>query len=140
MPPSEVFLSHSSHDRRMAARLAATVTAHGLSVWYSPTEIVGAQQWHDEIGKALSRCDWFMVILSPQSVTSKWVKRELLFALQNDRYNDHIVPILDQACDYTMLSWTLSSIQMVDFSHDFADGCRRLLQVWRVDYNSELLG
>ena len=140
MPPSEIFLSHSSHDRRVAARLADAVTAHGLRVWYSPTEIVGAQQWHDEIGKALSRCDWLMVILSPHAVTSMWVKRELLFALQDKRYNDHIIPILYRACDYSALSWTLSSIQIVDFSSDFAEGCRRLLRVWHIDLNSEVLG
>jgi hypothetical protein len=39
--------------------------------------IRGAQQWHDEIGTALKRCDWFLLVLSPQSVRSMWVKHEL---------------------------------------------------------------
>jgi hypothetical protein len=39
-----------------------------------------AQQWHDEIGAALRRCDWFVLVLSPHTVESIWVKRELLFS------------------------------------------------------------
>lgn len=67
---------------------------HGLGVWYSRTNLVGAQQWHDEIGKALGRCDWFIVVLSEHAVKSRWVKRELLYALRNARFDDHIVPVL----------------------------------------------
>lgn len=53
--PNEVFLSHSSEDRDFADSLAEVVRAHGIPVWYSDTDIRGAQQWHDEIGAALQR-------------------------------------------------------------------------------------
>ena len=79
MLPAEVFLSHSSQDREMASRVAETLRAHGVPVWFSESNILGAQQWHDEIGAALVRCDWFIVLLSPDAVSSNWVKRELLF-------------------------------------------------------------
>jgi len=62
--PRETFLSHSSKDRRFAMRLATMLRDHGMPVWYAPTEIIGAQQWHDEIGSALARCDWFVLVLS----------------------------------------------------------------------------
>ncbi len=115
----------------MASRLAELLRAHGVPVWFAPTNILGAQQWHDEIGAALFRCDWFMVLLSPDAVSSKWVKRELLFALRKDRYNDHIVSARYRDCDYEkLLSWTLPEFQMVDFSGDFAAGCRQLLRIW----------
>jgi len=55
--PDEVFLSHSSEDRELASSLAKVIRAHGVPVWYSDTDIRGAQQWHDEIGDALQRCD-----------------------------------------------------------------------------------
>jgi hypothetical protein len=61
--PREVFLSHSARDRRFVERLAGVLREHGIPVWYSRTNIVGAKQWHDEIGKALTRCDWFVVVL-----------------------------------------------------------------------------
>jgi hypothetical protein len=132
MLPAEVFLSHSDRDRGMATRVAELLRAHGIPVWFSQTNIVGAQQWHDEIGSALNRCDWFAVLLSPEAVSSKWVKQELLFALRNDRYNDHIIPLRYRDCDVARLSWTLPAFQMVDFSGEFDAGCRALLRVWGI--------
>jgi hypothetical protein len=43
MPPAEVFLSHSSVDQDMARRLADVFAAHGIPVFYSPRNIIGAQ-------------------------------------------------------------------------------------------------
>ena len=132
--PNEVFLSHSSLDSPFASTLADVLRRHGVPVWYSRTNIVGAQQWHDEIGAALTRCDSLIVILSQNSVTSAWVKREVLYALKDRRYDERIVPVLHQPCDYEQLSWTLSLLQMVDFTGSFEDGCRSLLRVWGMGY------
>lgn len=92
--PREVFLSHAHDDRRFASQLAETLARHAVPVWYSPVRIQGAQQWHDEIGRALARCDWFVRVLSPSAVRSPWVKRELFYALQKRRYQKRIVPLL----------------------------------------------
>ena len=67
--PTEVFVSHSHADQEFAERLVGVLRHHQIPVWYSDTDIQGAQQWHDEIGKALQRCDWFIVVLSPLSWT-----------------------------------------------------------------------
>jgi hypothetical protein len=137
--PNEVFLSHSHSDREFACSLAEVMRRHGLPVWYSETNIIGAQQWHDEIGAALQRCDWFTLILSPQSVESIWVKRELLYALQQNRFENRIIPVVCQACDHERLSWTLSFFQMVDFTHTFEEGCVNLLRVWGLGYRDRNL-
>jgi hypothetical protein len=137
MLPTEVFLSHSNLDRQFAASIDEVMQRHGIPAWYSRKNIVGAQQWHDEIGAALHRCDWFVVILSPNAVESMWVKRELLFALQQSRFENRIIPLLYQSCDFHKLSWTLSSYQMVDFTSTFEEGCRELLRVWGIGYRSE---
>ena len=137
MSPTEVFLSHSDQDRQFATDLAEMMRVHGIPVWYSRTNILGAQQWHDEIGAALSRCDWFVLVLSPRSVKSIWVKREFLFALQQNRFVNKIVPILYEPCNWEQFSWTLSSFQMVDFTQTFEQGCRDLLRVWGLGYKPE---
>lgn len=134
MLPNEVFLSHSNLDRPFATAIVEMLRRHGIPLWYSQTNIIGAQQWHDEIGDALKRCDWFALILSPNSVKSIWVKREVLFALNDNRYAEKIVPLLYQPCDFNQLSWTLSLLQMVDFTQDFGDGCRDLLRIWGLGY------
>jgi hypothetical protein len=133
--PGEVFLSHSRQDRDFADALGAVLERHHVPYWYSRRNLVGAQQWHDEIGSALERCDWFALVLSPAAVMSEWVKRELLFALEERRYHRRVVPLLYQPCDFTDLSWLLRSIQQVDFAgQSFDAGCRDLLRVWSMGF------
>ena len=132
--PTEVFLSHSSNDRIFVERLADVLRAHGVPYWYSETNIVGARMWHDEIGTALRRCDWFVLVLSPDAVDSMWVKRELLYSLQQDRFEGRIAPLMHRECAYDELSWTLEQIQIIDFTHDFDAGCRELLRIWGIGY------
>ena len=134
--PQEVFLSHSSRNRSFASKLASTLRDHGIPVWYSETNILGAQQWHDEIGRALDRCDWFAGVLSRSSVNAMWVKRELGFALNDPRYRDRIIPILYRDCEVRKLSWTLRGMQNVDFRKDFDSGCKDLLRIWGIGYSS----
>lgn len=133
--PGEIFLSHASGDRRFADKLAKILRKHGIPVWYSRTHLRGAQQWQEEIGFALQRCDWFVVILSPKSVKSMWVKRELSYALIQKRFQDKIVPVIHRKCNYEKLHWTLAGFQMVSMTDDFAKGCAELLKIWQLRYN-----
>ena len=68
--PTELFISHSSKNANFISRLSEVLAKHKLKSFVSKTNIRGAQQWHDEIGTALKRCDWFLLVLSPQSVSS----------------------------------------------------------------------
>jgi hypothetical protein len=132
MLPTEVFISHSDQDWQFVTNVVEVLQRHGIAAWYSRKNIVGAQQWHGEIGAALQRCDWFAIVLSPNSIKSKWVKRELVFALQEERFENKIVPWLYLPCEHKQFSWTLSLYQMVDFAGSFETGCRNLLRVWGV--------
>jgi hypothetical protein len=68
--PTEVFISHSSKNAKFISRLNGVLAKHNVKSFVSKANIRGAQQWHDEIGTALKRCDWFLLVLSPQSVRS----------------------------------------------------------------------
>jgi glyoxylase-like metal-dependent hydrolase (beta-lactamase superfamily II) len=131
--PGEIFLSHAHQDHSLTLRLARTLNDHGLRPWYSERHIPGAKQWLDEIGAALDRCDWFVVLLTPSAVRSKWVKRELTYALNQDRYEDRIVPLLVEPCDYAKLAWPLAALQLIPFQRH-TPGCKSLFQLWSVPY------
>lgn len=130
MTPKEVFLSHSSENKQVTEKIAETLRNHNIPLWYSDTNIKGAQQWHDEIGNALRRCDWFLLLLYDHSIESKWVKMELGYALNHSQYDDHILPVLLENCDFESLSWTLGLFEMADFSGDKEDGYREILKTW----------
>ena len=137
-PPTEVFLSHSKQDRAEAQRLVRVLSKHGVPVFFSPRNIVGAQQWQNEILGALRRCDWFMVLLSPGAIDSMWVKREVAFALQDPRYEDKIIPLKYRDCDLKSLQW-LTLFQMINFGGDFGGGCLSLLRIWGIGLRQEHL-
>jgi predicted component of type VI protein secretion system len=128
----EVFLSHASHDQAKARRLRNKLVAYGIPVWFSAHHIRGAQQWQDEIGKALARCDWFLLLLTPHAVESMWVKREVNFVLSEKRYQERILPLIFKECDYRALSWTLPQFQMIDFTKDYSRALEQLLHNWRI--------
>jgi hypothetical protein len=132
--PAEVFLSHSSLDEAIVTPLADALRRHGVPIWYSKINILEAQQWQDEIGAALKRCDWFLVVLSPNAVNSMWVKREVQYALAQNRFADRIIALHAQPCDFESLSWVLSSIQRVDFDKGADAGYRDLLRIWAVGF------
>lgn len=134
--PKEVFLSYSSVDREFAEKIVELLRCHGVPVWHAPSNIRGGQDWHDEIGDALERCDWFVILLSPDSMRSKWVRRELFFALREDQYDNCIVPLVIRVGNYRKFAWALSSYQLVDFTEDFEKGCRALLRIWGIGYQA----
>jgi hypothetical protein len=127
----EVFLSHSNQDHAKARRLRKLLVDHKIPVWFSPHHIRGAQQWQDEIGVALARCTWFLVLLTPHAVKSMWVKRELNYALIEKRYQERIVPLLFRKCDFRALSWTLPQFQLIDFTKNYWNAFDELLRVWK---------
>lgn len=131
--PAELFLSHASSDHRFTERLADVLNDHGVPTWYSEANI-NAEQWHDEIGKALARCDWFAVALTPPATRSQWVKDELLYALGDPRYRGRVIPLMIRTCKPDRLSWTLQNRQMIEFRGDFDAGCTELLRRWGLGY------
>lgn len=138
MLPTEVFLSHASEDSPMPQNLATTLIRHGVPVFFSPVNITGAQQWQNEILGALQRCDWFVVILSPNAINSMWVRREVAYALQDRRYEDRIIPLKYIDCALESLQW-LTLFQIINLAADFKSGCRELLRVWGIGLREELV-
>lgn len=137
--PVEVSLSHSAKDKRFLKRLSGVLRDHEVPVWFSEHGIRGAAQWHDEIGAALARCDWMIVILSPAAIASRWVKREVTHAIEEPRYDGRIIPVRISACEAKELSWVLPQIQTIDFIGRFDEACRELFGIWGIRYQKDSL-
>jgi hypothetical protein len=130
--PRKIFISHAHQDRVFVAKLIKVLRRHGIKYWYSPKHIAGAQKWYDEIGKALAHCDWFLMVLSPHSAKSKWVKHEYLYVLNDDRFEEKIVPVIYKKCAWEKRFWTLQSLQWISFEQDYKTACQELLKIWGV--------
>ena len=73
------FLSHSSLDKeRFATGFAKRLRANGVDAWYDDWELRPGDSLVDRIFKhGLDNADVFVVVLSANSIDSKWVKEEL---------------------------------------------------------------
>jgi hypothetical protein len=125
--PVEIFLSYASEDLDVASRLATFLSRRQFKPFLAPNSLPMGM-WLNEIGAALSRCEWFFVILSPAAIQSMWVQRELTYALTQKRLLHRIVPILWKPCDPDELSWVLRCYQRIDIDVDFETGAEELLR------------
>ena len=92
---SHVFVSYSRTDREYVTALASHLEAHGVRVWYD-FEIDTGERFGERIQAAIDGCDAFVVVLTPESVRSPWVKRELARAV---RLEKPIWPLMLEPCD-----------------------------------------
>lgn len=73
--PLKAFLSHSSKDKRYADLVAAQFSSANLH--YDAKTFEQGEQSSSEIFDALGSCDVFVLLLSKNSVHSKWVQAEI---------------------------------------------------------------
>lgn len=132
-PVPRVFLSHASSDRlRLTTDVLPLLERHGIGTWFSPKDIRTAEEWEVSIRNALEACDWFLVALSPEALTSAWVRTEVEWAAE--RRPGRIVPVILRSCDLSSIHQKLRQIQHVDFTKPSDDACSRLLSAWSVTY------
>ncbi len=94
MPDVDVFLSYSSSDREAARRFADGLAGEGLTVWWDAALRAG-ETFDEVIENALKAAKSVIVLWSPRSVTSRWVRAEATLA---DRRNK-LVPVIIEQCD-----------------------------------------
>ena len=72
---ADVFISYSRSDKERVAPLVAAIKAKGWSVWWDPA-IDAGQQFDDQIDAELQAAAAVVVVWTPTSVASRWVRGE----------------------------------------------------------------
>ncbi len=91
-----LFLCHSSRDKRFARRIARDLSGLGVAVWYDDWQLEAGDSLHDCIAKAIEESSCVGVVLSPDSMNSRWCKAELSQALAREKRTGEklVLPIL----------------------------------------------
>jgi uncharacterized protein YjbI with pentapeptide repeats len=71
------FISYTSKDEDFARRLHERMRAAGLRVWFAPEDIKGGDKLFEQIDHAIQVHDRLLLVLSEESMKSKWVLEEL---------------------------------------------------------------
>ncbi|MEI8134135.1 MAG: TIR domain-containing protein [bacterium] len=77
---ADIFISYSSKDKEKADQLSELLASAGLSVWIDQSGIDLASSWSSEIVDAINNCKAFIVLLSPSSLESHNVIKEVSLA------------------------------------------------------------
>jgi hypothetical protein len=78
----QVFISYSHSDKDLAAELAEFLEGQGVRVFIDTRRVGVGQRITEAIGHGLAGSNYVVLLASPESVTSGWVKAELDTALQ----------------------------------------------------------
>jgi hypothetical protein len=121
------FVSHSSKDKDVAKRISEGIRALGLKVFFDAWSIDASDSIVQKISESIVSHDTVVVLLTPNSVESKWVKLELDTALmaQLAGHDIRVLPLLMLPCQ---LPPVLTSIKYIDFTSSFEDGFIELIQ------------
>jgi tetratricopeptide (TPR) repeat protein len=82
---SKVFISHSSKDDGFVRELRESLAYHDQDVWIDSRELRGGDPLWPEIQAAIESASAYAVVVSPDSLQSKWVGKELKHALEVQR-------------------------------------------------------
>lgn len=122
-----IFLSHNHMDKPFARQLAERLKAHGIKVWLDEAEMQVGDSLLTKIESAIRNCTYLGVILSPRSVSSPWVQREINMALTEEIHGKRVkvLPLLQEKCS---IPGFLMDKVYADFTIDFDSGLSALLQ------------
>src|SRR6266542_3730559 len=105
-------MSYSRKDEDVMRLIAKFLRTQGIKVWVDNEKLIpGTPIWEDEVERGIKSAAAIVVILSPDSKNSEWVKRETSLA---DQHHKRIFPVLVGGDENTSISLRLINRQYVD--------------------------
>jgi len=124
-----VFIAHSSANKDFVDELAANLTRNRVEVWYDKWEMKVGDSLRQKLSEGISGSKFMVVVLSKESLESKWVKEEfnsgLAIAMENK--NRFVLPLFLSGDD-SMLPVFLKDKIYANFRNDYSVGFRSLLE------------
>jgi formylglycine-generating enzyme required for sulfatase activity len=117
---SQIFISYSRADKEFVDRLARDLIENGIDVWVDRSNIRGGDRWRQRITDGISSSELVVVVLSPKSLHSEYVERELCMAANHRK---PLIPVHCQPVDTlgTPLEFYLSGLQYISFDQGSYD-------------------
>ena len=116
MTTPDIFLSYTREDAAVASRYADAFAAEGLSVWWDTALRSG--EAYDEVTEAALRGAKAVVVLwSPRSVVSRWVRAEATIA---DRCKT-LVPVTIEPCERPIMFELTQTAELSHWTGDVGD-------------------
>jgi hypothetical protein len=123
---SDVFISYSHADREFVYRLVQDLELAGLTVFFDQ-RIASGESWADTLSKAIEGARYVLVVLSPEAVSSDWLRAETMLGLKREGDGKAtVIPLMVRQCEPPLI---LTLKTWADFREDYHAGLRALLPV-----------
>ena len=109
MSETDIFISYSREDREVVRRFAQALTDERYRVWWDGA-LHSGETFDEVIEEQLRAAKAVVVLWSPRSVKSRWVRAEATLA---DRRNK-LVPVIIEPCDRPII---FELAHTIDLSH-----------------------
>ena len=113
---TDVFLSYNRGDQATARRFAEALKAHKFHVWWD-TALKPGEAYDDVTEKALRTAKAVIVLWSPKSVASRWVRAEATLA---NRLGT-LVPAMIEPCERPILFELIQTADLSNWTGDRQD-------------------
>jgi len=113
---TDIFISYARQDRPAARIFAECFTAEGFSVWWDAS-LHSGETFDEVIEQRLRDAKAVVVLWSPRSVASRWVRAEATLA---DRRNK-LVPAIIEPCDRPIVFELTHTAELSDWHGDTSD-------------------
>ena len=135
-----IFLSHTKADKPFVRKLARDLDNHGVKCWLDEAEIKVGESLIQKIRQGIDEVGYLAVILSPRSVASPWVQREVDVAMNQEIHGKRVkvLPIMYQSCE---LPGFLLGKFYADFTDEskYTEAFKRLVESVGVVFNRRAL-
>jgi hypothetical protein len=119
-----VFISHSSVDAWIAGVMAEKIEELGAECWLDEKDLAGGDVIVEDIRRGINACDEALILISPNSVKSKWVPFEIGGLRQLER---HVTPIFNNVKAQQMEPLKdIKGVNLNDFEQFLAQLKRRI--------------
>jgi TIR domain len=112
-----VFISHSSHDRKIAETLVQALESRGLRCWISSRDVAGGDNYQASIVRAIRVARIMLLVFTENANNSEEIKKELGLA---SRHNLTVIPVrIEDVLPNDALEFELATRQWIDFLGDW---------------------
>lgn len=111
-----IFVSYSRIDDEVVSHIVAHLEKDGFNVWIDREEIKAGELWHEAVVRAIDNAYAFVLMLSPGSVVSDNVRKEVDLA---EGANKELVPVLLAPVNLPAnLRYQLAGIEWIEYYRD----------------------
>ena len=132
---ADVFISYKKEDFQLAERVIAALQSDDFSVWWDDN-LSPKTAWDAELEQEIAAATSVVVLWTPRSVKSEWVRNEADYAHARGK----LVPVMLETCDIPIGFRMRQTVDLTRWRGERDDRIWRKLLTWVADLRATKIG